>query len=677
MLRFVWRVLIVWTIDVVVLLLLAEALPGLSLATWRTAIWGVAALGLLNALVRPIVLFLALPFTVLTLGFVTLLINALMLHAAGLIVPGLVVADFGTATIGALGLTAANTLATSLLALNDEDSFYRNVVLRIARRSAPPRGALEPGLIIVEIDGLAAPALREAIRAGHVPTLARWSQSGSHRVVAWDCGLPSQTSSSQAGILYGDNFDIPAFRWYEKGERRLLVSNHPADAAEIDRRASTGNGLLRRDGACHSNIISGDAARSLLTMSTLADPARSLGERAAHVYFYFFNPYNFSRVFLLMLAEIAIEVWQGLRQRLRDERPRVARGGAFPLLRAVSSVLLRDLNVYFMIEDMFSGVAVTYSSFVGYDVVAHHAGPNRGDALRALASLDRQIAALERAAQRAPRPYHFVVLSDHGQSDGAPFRQRFGQTLEELVRALLRGEHTVSASVGKSEGWGYLNALLSEAAHSRRRAGRAVRRVLRRRTRDGYVEFGARDAAPLADANVVVCASGNLGLIYFADWPDRLTFETIVAAFPGLIEGLVEHPGIGFALVRSELHGPLVLGRGGVRHLANGLVEGADPLAPFGPRAAEHLRRLDGFPHVADVVVNSCYDPDTGEVASFEEMVGSHGGLGGPQTMPFLMFPAGWAGDDLRVGRAPELYAVLRGWLDRLQTPALEAGAAE
>ncbi len=129
--------------------------------------------------------------------------------------------------------------------------------------------------------------------------------------------------------------------------------------------------------------------------------------------------------------------------------------------------------------------------------------------------------------------------------------------------------------------------------------------------------------------------------------------------------------------MRSELHGPLALGRDGVRHLANGRIEGSDPLAPFGPRAADHLRRLDGFPHVADVVVNSCYDPDTGEVASFEEMVGSHGGLGGPQNVPFLMFPAEWAGDDLHVGRAPELYAVLRGWLDRLQRPALEAGAAE
>ena len=57
-------------------------------------------------------------------------------------------------------------------------------------------------------------------------------------------------------------------------------------------------------------------------------------------------------------------------------------------------------------------------------------------------------------------------------------------------------------------------------------------------------------------------------------------------------------------------------------------MEGEDPLAPFGPNAARHVKRTDGFPHCPDLVVNSTYWPETDEVAAFEELVGSHGGHG-------------------------------------------------
>ncbi|HLF26189.1 MAG TPA: phage holin family protein [Anaerolineae bacterium] len=668
MLKFVVRVLVVWSIEVVGLLALTLVLPGLYLESWRTAILGIAVVGLLNALVRPILLFLTLPFTVLSFGVLTLALNALMLGLAAYLLPGLSIADAWTALLAATGLAMINTLSASLLALNDEDSFYRNVVLRIARQAAPHTDVTTPGMLVVEIDGLCTSTLEYAIYSGRMPTLARWLQTGSHSLKSWTCDIPCQTSSSQAGILHGDNFDIPAFRWYEKDRRRLLVSNHPADATEIERQVSNGRGLLHRQGSSVGNLVSGDAERSLLTLSTILDQMRLVDQRFAGLYRYFLNPYSFSRLLLLLVAEIAIEVWEGARQSLRNVQPRVSRRGFFPLLRAVSTVLLRELNVYFVLEEMFTGAPIVYSSFVGYDVVAHHAGPGRPDALRILSNLDGQIASLERAAQRAPRPYHFVILSDHGQSQGATFRQRSGLTLESFVRTLLSGDYQVHAFIGEGEGWGHLNALLSETLKSRGRTARGARRVLRRRTQDGYVELGPRRARhPAAEAQVVVCASGNLGLIYFADWPDRVSFETIGAAFPGLIEGLVGHAGIGFCLVRSEEHGPLVLGRDGIRYLATGQVEGGDPLAPFGAQASADLARLDSFPHVGDIVVNSCYDPSTGEVASFEEMVGSHGGLGGPQTTPFLMFPAEWEPAQAEIIGSTQVHALLRGWLERLQ----------
>ena len=163
----------------------------------------------------------------------------------------------------------------------------------------------------------------------------------------------------------------------------------------------------------------------------------------------------------------------------------------------------------------------------------------------------------------------------------------------------------------------------------------------------------------------MVLASGNLGLIYFTEWEERMTYEQIQEGFPKLVDGLVDHEGIGFILVHSEKHGAMAIGAAGTRYLDRGLLDGEDPLTVFGANAIRHLKRLDSFPHVADIMVNSFYDPETREVAAFEELVGSHGGLGGDQMTPFVMYPAEWELDSKEIVGASELHAQLSGWLAR------------
>ncbi len=645
---------------------MARVLPGLSLEGWGAAVAGVAAIGLLNALVRPLLLYLTLTFTVLSFGLLTLVINAVIVSIAALVVPGLHIAEFATGMVVALGLSVVNTVAASLLAFNDEDSVYRNIVRRIARHRHPMLEGAPPGIIFLEIDGLAFETLARATRDGHLPTLAGWVRSGSHRVLRWDCGVPSQTSSSQAGILFGNNFDIPGFRWYEKPAGQMVVSNEPSHAAHIEQRVSRGAGLLRLDGLSVCNMFTGDAEKSVATISTFSSPARQVRKTSSLYFSYYVSPYNFTRALVLVLREIAIERWEAFRQHAHNVQPRVSRGGSFPLLRAMSSVAQRELGTYTLMREMFAGVPSAYITYVGYDVVAHHAGPERPDALRILDDIDRRIAALERAAREAPRPYRFVVLSDHGQTASIPFRQRHGTTIDQLVQTLVSKTRTVRASTLDTEGWGHVNALLSEAIRHDRLTGRAARRILRRRTREGYVELGDRKKREASNGDVVVCSSGNLGLIYFTELADRLTLEALAADHPGLIEGLVDHDGVGFVMVRSALHGPVAMGRGGVHYLRERRVEGSDPLADYGPHAAPQLLRLDAFPHCGDVVVNGRYHASTDEVESFEEMVGAHGGLGGAQTHGFLAYPSGWAVPAEEIINAEDLYQLFVRWRDAL-----------
>jgi len=653
---------------------MARVLPGLSLEGWGAAVLGVAVVGFLSALVRPVLVFLTLPFTVLTFGFLTLAINAVSVSIAALVVPGFHLSSFATGIIVALGLSVVNTVTASLLALSDEDSVYRNITRRMAKRSHHTHTGEGPGLVFVEFDGLSFETLARATRDGYLPTLASWIRNGTYRVLRWDCGVPSQTSSSQAGILLGNNFDIPGFRWYDKSTGKLVVSNDPFDAARIEQRVSRGAGLLRYDGLSVCNMFSGDAEKNIATLSTFSSPVRQV-RNASSLYFSFYvSPYNFTRALVLMAREIVFERWESLRQRVQNVQPRVSRGGSFPLLRAMSTVAQHEVGSYTLIREMFAGISTAYITFVGYDVVAHHAGPDRFDALRVLRDLDRRVAILERAAKDAPREYRFVVLSDHGQTPSVPFRQRHGKTLDQVVQSLVHEKRTVSASTLNTEGWGHVNALLSEAIRHDRPTGRAARRILSRRTREGYVELGNRKRAA-SHGDVVVCTSGNLGLIYFTEVADRLTLETIAVDHPGLIEGLVAHDGIGFVLVRSAVHGAVAMGRDGVHYLREQRIEGSDPLADYGPHARAQLLRFDAFPHCGDIVVNGYYHASTDEVESFEEMVGAHGGLGGAQTHAFLMYPSSWAIPSEEISNSEDLYQVFVRWRDALAAGVEPAGA--
>ncbi|HEY6057323.1 MAG TPA: phage holin family protein, partial [Candidatus Limnocylindrales bacterium] len=214
--RLARRVAIVWAIETAGLVLLAHIVPGIRVTNWISALAGVITVALLNAGLRPILLYLALPLTILSFGLLVFLVNAIVLLLAGAIVPGFEVAGLGPALVGAIGLAVVNAIVTGFLDLNEEESFYRHVAQRWVRRGRPERRAARPGLLVIQVDGLGAPVLRTAIRTGQMPHVARLLRDGSHRLVAWECGLPSQTSASQAGLLHGIDGEIPAFRWYDK-----------------------------------------------------------------------------------------------------------------------------------------------------------------------------------------------------------------------------------------------------------------------------------------------------------------------------------------------------------------------------------------------------------------------------------------------------------------------------
>ncbi|MBO7518561.1 MAG: hypothetical protein J6T31_05565 [Methanobrevibacter sp.] len=163
---------------------------------------------------------------------------------------------------------------------------------------------------------------------------------------------------------------------------------------------------------------------------------------------------------------------------------------------------------------------------------------------------------------------------------------------------------------------------------------------------DLNISFSNKTTVSEETAQAMVLSSGNLGLIYFTDWSNRMTYEQIEDAFPGLLKALSHHDGIGFVMVKSSIYETVVLSKDSVLYLETGHCTGENFYEKYGEHIIEKLRRTDKFEHVPDILVNSEYDVENDEVYAFEELIGNHGGAGGNQQYPFILYPSDWELDE-------------------------------
>ncbi|MGZ5398696.1 MAG: phage holin family protein [Nocardioides sp.] len=624
------RLAVAWAISSVALIAADALLPGLEATSPWQLVAAAAVTGVFGVLVRPLLVTVASTIGWLAVGVFAIMGQAVIMHLTLLVIPGVEASSFWTLVAATWIAATVGTFLTWLITAGTDDAFTAALTGFGHKRAEVPDPDVD-GVVFVQLDGVSFPVAQWAMQSGTMPTLRRWVDSGTHQAREWTVQLPCTTPASQQGILHGTCDGVPAFRWYDRELGRLVVANRPADALLIEERASNGHGLLADDGVSISNLFSGDAPTSMLTMSRVKLGRGSRATRQAVARFVI-RPDGFARGIARTTVEATKERFQARQQRRRNVVPRVHRSWTFALLRAASNGVLRDLNLALVAREMLRGARSIYVDFVDYDEVAHHAGCNRIEALKVLEALDQVLAVLENMARQAPRRYHFVVLSDHGQSQGAPFEERYGRSLGDVCSDLTR-EDVVSLEENV-ESWGRVESVLDDLAGAdslgEQTAARAASRLQAR---------SAPDEGTPAQGDLVVLGSGNLGLVYARE-PQRLVQEQIDERWPHLLSGLAATPGVGFVAVQSRQHGNVVIGAGGVRRLDDDVVSGLDPLAPYAAHAAWALLRAMRMPSAPDIYVNSAVDPATLEVSAYEGLVGSHGGLGGWQDHGLFIAPS-------------------------------------
>ena len=636
------RSLIIFFGNVLGLYLISFLGLGVSVSRFGDIALFVIFVSIINAVLWPILTRILMPFLVLTFGVGTLILNGLLLNFMG---PYFGIEIDGPAIILApLAMAFITTVLSTLLTIEDDSSYYRSVY-RDAESKRKAEVKNYPGLIIVEIDGLAYDVLKEAVDKGLMPTVKSMMDS-THTLRMWETDLSSQTGASQAGILHGNNENLTAFRWIEKENGNQMMQCSGVDKVKtLEERISNGDGLLVDNGASRSNLFSGDTDNVIFTFSKISN-LRKLYNRAW--FSVFSNPSNFARIVSLFLAEMILEIISQIKHSVKNIQPRIKRGIAYIPVRGATNVFMREINTSTLVGDMMVGdVDVAYSTYLGYDEIAHHSGVRDEDSWYALKGMDKQIRRLINTNKYTPREYQFVIQSDHGQTNGATFKQRYGESFEDYVKSLLPANMKMFAKMTSNEDH-YAESFLPLS-----------------RKNDDLID--KKDLEQLGDSEVIVLASGNLAMIYLTQWTHRLTYEDIQKLFPELIPGIVNNEYIGFIVVRSSEKGDMVIGKNGTYYLDSDEIEGENPLEGFGKNIARHIKRNSSFKYTPDILVNSFYDEENDEVCAFEELVGSHGGAGGSQSKPFILYPSEWKIDDEEIVGAESIYRILKDNLKKLK----------
>ena len=633
------RSLIIFIGNIIGLYLISFFGLGVDVSRFDEVALFVIFLSFINAIFWPILTRILMPFLVLTFGVGTLVLNGILLQ---IFAPFFDITITGWGVILApLAMALLTTILSTLVTIEDTSSYYRSV-LRDATKKRKGDIKKYPGVIIIEIDGLAYDVLCEAIDKGYMPTVKSMLDNKSHTLRMWETDLSSQTGASQAGILHGNNEDITAFRWVEKeNDNQIMECSGAIKVKTLEERISNGDGLLVDNGASRSNLFSGDTDNVIFTFSKITDLQKLYNKAWFSI---FSNSSNFARIVLLFFAEMILEIISQIMYRALNIQPRIRRKLSYIPTRAGTNVFMREINTGTLIGDMMIGdIDVAYSTYLGYDEIAHHSGVRGRDAWFSLKGMDKQIARLIYGNKYSPRDYEFVIQSDHGQTNGATFKQRYGESFEDFIKSLLPQDIAMYAKMSSNEEH-YAETFVpfSKQIDS-----------IKNRSRE-------EEKKELSDSEVIVLASGNLAMIYLTQWRHRLTYEEINELFPELISEIVKNEYIGFILVRSSERGDLAIGKNGTYYLDTNEIEGENPLEGFGDNIVQHLKRNSSFKYSPDILVNSLYDSENDEVCAFEELVGSHGGAGGSQSKPFILYPSGWKVPDEDIIGAESIYKILK-----------------
>jgi hypothetical protein len=464
------------------------------------------------------------------------------------------------------------------------------------------------GLVILHIDGLGADSLEQALSNGYMPFTQHLMDVEGYAIQRYRCGVPSTTPFAQAGIIYGDNSEIPSFRWWDRERRVLVQFGARSTFKKVADKYFQGCRPLTEDGACIAACYPGGAKDDFGIAYHERNYSKEEKSRSAWsvVLSYLANPIHLGDWLWQVLATLAWTANRYTLARLHDKRP----ARAYVISDALEEIFVHHLTRYATVKAMREGFSPIYAGFYAFDETGHAFGPDDEGSLQILKHVDHSI---RKVAEARGDLFELVVLSDHGQIETIPFNAHHGPTFGEVVANLLPG-YRVQQMKGKA--------------------------------------YGPKEN--VAKGHVNVTCSGGLAHIYFADETRRLDYSELKSRHPELALDIAKLDQVALVVARDGtrdvfMSGGSELDGGAVQTL---LAEYDDPGILH-----EQISRLNSFQASGDLIVFGSFVQ--GKQTNFEDQAGGHGSIGGEQLHPFVLAKREWGIDTSSVQGAHELHPIL------------------
>ena len=487
-------------------------------------------------------------------------------------------------------------------------------VIRLLNLPLPERASTEPGLILIQIDGLSYSEFEKALEKNSLPFLGQLLASKEFTLKPFYSGMPSATPAVQAELFFGVKTAVPAFQFYRRQSGENCIMYHPRCVNRVAEALETEHKGLLKGGTSYGNVFAGGATEARYCAQTLnlesflkaANPIKVLLVLLFHVG-------KFLRILGLVFIELGlalVDFFSGI-----VERKNFFKELKFVPTRVGICIVLRELIRTRLKIDALRGVPVIHADFIGYDEQAHRRGPSSAFAHWTLQGIDGAVKDIYRAALRSEyRTYQIIFHSDHGQEDCASY---------ELIHGI-----AVNTAIAEVFSKGTMSSLSFDTTHS------SPTGVILKRRRRGIIRKGAtrlRSEAvgqgPIQE--IKVAAMGPLGHIYM---PTRISNKEKERYAAKLVK-------------QAQI--PLVLYDRGDSVIAfNGagpfdLYENREQILgrdhPFLDVVAEDLARLCRHQDSGDFVISG-WRPGEKPV-TFPIENGAHGGPGTEETRGFILMP--------------------------------------
>lgn len=486
--------------------------------------------------------------------------------------------------------------------------------VQLLRFPRPEKKLDEPGLVMIQIDGLSRRQLEAALRKGRMPFLKHLLDREKYRLHDLYSGMPSSTPAVQGELFYGVKTAVPAFGFYHHGAGRLFRMFEAADAQTIENALDERGEPLLEGGSAYSDIYTGGAEEAHYCMPDMALGGLFHKSRPFSTLFVMLlNGYSLVRTLALLVIEFGLAIYDCIRGIISGQD--LLKELKFVPTRVGICVLLRELVAVGAKMDVTRGLPVVHLNLLGYDEQSHRRGPSSAFAHWGLGGIDDAIKRIWVAARRSIyRDYDVWIYADHGQERTDSYITRYQKTVQQAVAEA------------------YMNTSVRFPHDHKERRGiqaqriRLMRQDLPRHLRHpDEVEKGEHpEAAPM------VSAVGPLGHVYL---PEKLEPEALHAFARSLVQ---------------EANIPLVLcaenggkARAWNRHGAFMLPEhAAGVLGKTHPYLDEVARDLVALCHHEDAgaLVISGWQYDRRPL-SFPVENGAHAGPGREETAAFALLP--------------------------------------